>query len=99
MELDDVLRVLRDLAPALAADFGVAHISVFGSVSRGEAVAESDVDVLVEFEPDRPYGYFLLFRLQKRLQEALGAAVDVVTIDGLRAELRDEVLREAVRAA
>jgi predicted nucleotidyltransferase len=55
------------------------------------------VDVLVEF--DRPVGYFHLFEVQDRLEALLGCKVDLVTRGGLRPELRDGILAEAVRAA
>jgi uncharacterized protein len=76
---------------------GVRSLSVFGSVARDEAGADSDVDLLAEFS--EPIGYFHLFRVQHRLEEILGARVDLTTPGGLRPELRDEVLAEAIRAA
>ena len=77
--------------------FGVKSLSIFGSVARGEARDESDVDVLVEF--DRPTGLFQLARLGHHLEELLEARADLVTAGGLRESMRDRVLREAVRAA
>jgi len=77
---------------------GVSSLSLFGSVARGEATEGSDVDLLVEF--DRPVGLFHLFDVQYRLEEILGVAkVDLIMPDALRKEFRDEVLREAIRAA
>jgi predicted nucleotidyltransferase len=96
MSRDDVLRILyahRDELNAL----GVRTLSLFGSVARDQASPRSDVDLLVEF--DRPVGYFHLFRVERRLGELLDGKVDLVTIGGLRPELRSRVLAEAVRAA
>jgi uncharacterized protein len=76
---------------------GVRTLSIFGSVARDQATPKSDVDVLVEF--DRPVGYFHLFDVQDRLEMFLGCKVDLVTRGGLRSELRDQILAEAVRAA
>ena len=78
-------------------DLGVRSLSLFGSVARDQAAPGSDVDLLVEF--DRPVGYFHLFEVQDRLQAILGCSVDLVTAGGLRPELRQEILAEAVRAA
>ncbi|WP_242393293.1 nucleotidyltransferase family protein [Anaeromyxobacter oryzisoli] len=76
---------------------GVRALSIFGSVARDEATAGSDVDVLVEF--DRPVGFFHLFDVQEQLEALLGCRVDLVTPGGLRPELKQAILAEAVRAA
>lgn len=94
---------LQTVLAKLAADrgrlqsFGVKSIAVFGSVARGEAREDSDVDLLVEFL--RPVGLFEFARLQEHLAGLLGTPIDLVTPGGLRATMRDRVLREAVRAA
>jgi len=77
--------------------FHVKTLAVFGSVARGEARAESDVDLLVEFSV--PVGLFEFVRLRRFLEEILGARVDLVTPGALKPQLRQAVLREAVRAA
>ncbi|HZZ86312.1 MAG TPA: nucleotidyltransferase family protein [Anaeromyxobacteraceae bacterium] len=76
---------------------GVASLSIFGSVARDQAGPDSDIDLLVEF--DRPAGFFRLFDLQDRLKDLFGCKVDLVTRGGLRPELREGILAEAVRAA
>ena len=77
-------------------EFGVESLALFGSVSRGEETAESDVDILVEFF--RPVGMLAFIRLQLRLAEILGRRVDLVTLKALRPAWRERVLREAVHA-
>ena len=74
--------------------FGVKSLALFGSVARAEARADSDVDILVEF--DRPVGLFGLIALQQRLEEWLGRPVDVGTLDCLKESIRAEVLGECV---
>ncbi|MEP7133583.1 MAG: HepT-like ribonuclease domain-containing protein [Chloroflexota bacterium] len=76
--------------------FGVRSISLFGSVARNQARKRSDVDLLVEFE--RPIGLFEFARLQLYLEELFGQRVDLVTPEALRKELREGILREAIRA-
>lgn len=76
---------------------GIRSLSIFGSVARDEARAGSDVDLLVDF--DRPVGLFHLFDVRERLETLLDCKVDLVTPGGLRPELRERVLAEAVRAA
>ena len=98
MRRDDALRILA-ANKAVYAEFGVRSLSIFGSVARDEAGEASDVDILVDYEPDAPRSYFRLFALRERLETLLGADVDLVTMGGLRKELRDDVLAEAIRAA
>ena len=79
--------------------FSVKGLYIFGSYAREEAKEESDLDILVEFEPDAPIGLFEFARLRRRLSELVGREVDLVTRDAIRPEMRDEILREAVHAA
>jgi uncharacterized protein len=94
MNLDDLLKDKREEILRIAAKHGAYHVRVFGSVARGEARADSDVDLLVELSPGRS----LLDHaaLQIELEELLGRKVDVVTEQGLKTRVRDRVLREAV---
>lgn len=94
---DEVLREIRANAASLR-EMGVVRLFLFGSVARGEERPDSDVDFLVEFDA-RPVGYFHLFDVQRRLETILDRKVDLLTLGGLRRELRDEVMAEAVRAA
>ena len=77
---------------------GVLHASVFGSVARGGARADSDVDVLLDLDPQRPMGVFEYARLKLFLAELLGESVDVVNRKTLRPLLKDAILRDAVNA-
>lgn len=97
MTRDQVLRTIADHEAELR-ELGVAQLLLFGSVARGDDRADSDVDLLVEFD-GRPVGYFHLFKVQRRLEELLGRKVDLGTVASLRTELRNRVLAEAVRAA
>lgn len=77
----------------LAARHGATNVRVFGSVARGEAGPDSDVDLLVELEPGR--SLFDLGGLTADLRDLLGRRVDVVTERSVSRYLRDRVLREA----
>ena len=68
-------------------------------MARDELEDGSDVDVLVDYEPGTRLSYFRVFELQERLEGLLNAKVDLVTMGGLRSELRKGILAEAVRAA
>jgi hypothetical protein len=76
--------------------FAVSTLLLFGSVARDEAHAESDVDLLVEFE--KPVGLFTFIGLKDYLEEILNCSVDLGTPQSLRPHLREVVLKEAVRA-
>ncbi|NMF59678.1 nucleotidyltransferase family protein [Pseudanabaena yagii] len=90
----ETLRDYRLVIVNLAAQYGACNVRVFGSVARGEADLESDVDFLVDLEMGR--SLLDLGGLLMDLQELLGCRVDVVTEKGLRQRIRDRVLREAV---
>jgi predicted nucleotidyltransferase len=79
---------------ALAAKRGARNVRVFGSVARGEADDESDLDFLVEMEPGR--SVLDLGGLLMDIQGLLGRSVDVVTENGLKERIRERVLREAI---
>jgi uncharacterized protein len=94
MGLSELLQAKRQEILAIATRHGAYNVRVFGSVARGEADEDSDVDVLVELEPDRSLldlGGFLA-----DLEDLLGCKVDVMTEKGLRSRIRDRVLQEAV---
>lgn len=95
MTRDEVQRRLSEQRAVLA-ELGVRSLELCGSIARGEAAPESDVDLLVKF--DRAIGLFHFFRVRRRLEEILGCPVDVVMRDAVKAQLRDRILREAVGA-
>lgn len=70
------------------------HLAVFGSVARGTARAESDIDLLVEAPPDS--GIRELVALRGTFQEILGRPVDLITYGGLKTPLDDDTRLEAV---
>ncbi len=78
---------------------GVRSLSVFGSVVRGEARDDSDIDLLVEFVPGAEPGLFEFIELRDSLSQLLQAPVDLATPDALHPALRDTILREAVHVA
>jgi hypothetical protein len=96
MEREKTIALLK-LRKRQLKKFGVRSISLFGSVARNQARKRSDVDLLVEFE--RTVGLFEFVRLKLYLEELLGRKVDLVTPEALRKELRERILREAIRAA
>jgi predicted nucleotidyltransferase len=76
--------------------YQVRELSVFGSAARGDMQPESDIDLLVEFEPDAPVGLFEFAGMEEELTAALGRKVDLVSKRGLKPRVRPHVLRDAV---
>jgi predicted nucleotidyltransferase len=95
--LNTVLDTLRTHESELRR-LGVAHAAVFGSVARGEAGTDSDIDVLVDLDQDRALGVFEYARLKIYINEILDGAGDVVNRRTLKPLLRDSILRDAVNA-
>jgi hypothetical protein len=87
------LKGKREEILRIAAKHGARNVRVFGSVARGEADAQSDIDLLVEFEPDRSLLDHAALWLE--LQDLLGCNVDVVSEGGVKARIRERVLAEA----
>lgn len=94
MGIPDVVAGKRTDILRIAAHHGVRRIRVFGSVARGDAGPQSDVDFLIEVGPH--HSPFFPGGLVADLEALLGRRVDVVEPDSLYAPLRDTVLKEAV---
>ena len=94
MRHDQLVKEKREEILRIASRYGAHDVRVFGSAVRGEADRESDVDFLVELETGR--SLLDLGGLQMELESLLGCRVDVVTARGLKARIRERVLREAV---
>ena len=96
MDKDTVLNIIAANSAELNR-FGVSSLSIFGSVARSDGRPDSDVDILVEF--NRPIGVFEFLDLKEFLESILGQKVDLATPDSLKQQLRDQILKEAIRAA
>jgi uncharacterized protein len=94
MNIGAQLQEKREAILATASKYGAYNVRIFGSVARGEADSDSDVDFLVEMEAER--SLLDLGGLLMELQDLLNCPVDVVTEKGLRSRIRDRVLSEAV---
>lgn len=90
----NLLREKREEILRICAKYGARNVRIFGSVARGEADKHSDIDFLVEMEAGR--SLFDLGGLQYELEQMLGCPVDVVTERGIKARIRERVLREVV---
>ena len=94
MVVQNLLKDKADGIRRIARKNGVVRLSVFGSFAHGKPTRESDLDLLVEFEPGRDL--LDLIGLKQELEEFLGRKVDIVTERALSPHLRDQILLEAV---
>jgi uncharacterized protein len=75
--------------------YGVKELSLFGSAARGEMGPDSDIDIMVEFEPGERVGLVKFESLVEELAALAGRRVDLVTKRGLKPWVRPEVLKDA----
>ena len=92
MTLTDIKNTLTALKPELHERFGVSEIGVFGSWVRGEQTAESDIDVLVDF--DRRVSLFDILEIQFFLEDTFQRKVDIAPKSNLRKHIGRYILAE-----
>jgi uncharacterized protein len=93
-QLEEVISVLRPELESLRRQFAVDRLSIFGSVARGQARPDSDIDISVRFRSAEDFDRYMDLKL--RLEELLGLRVDLVSEDAIRREFKEFVDREAV---
>jgi predicted nucleotidyltransferase len=76
---------------------GVRSLSLFGSVARGDAGRDADLDFLVEFEGPATFDRYMA--LKELLEAEFRHRIDLVTVRALKPALRDQIIREAVKVA
>lgn len=97
MRRDQVLARLKEVEPALRAR-GIRHAAVFGSVARGEERPDSDIDILVEFEPGREGTIYDYVALKEFVAGLFDGPVDVIDRAGLKPHLRAPSARDSIYA-
>jgi uncharacterized protein len=96
MRRNEVIARLKTVESALRRH-GVAALYLFGSHARDEAGDESDIDVFIDKDRTRPFGFDEFMDVYLLLQQQLGAKVDYGTREGLHPELRPVIERQALR--
>lgn len=77
-------------------EHGVVSLDVFGSRARGQGRSDSDLDVLVTYDPAHPFTLYDLVRIERLLERLTGLDVHVATRDGFPPHQLDRVLKDAV---
>jgi uncharacterized protein len=90
------LHIPKDRLAEICQSYGVARLSLFGSVLTDRFGPESDVDMVVEFLPGARIGLFEMSALEEELSQLLGRSVDLRTPAELSRYFREDVLRSAV---
>jgi hypothetical protein len=97
MRRDDILARLRAAAPALRAR-GIRRAAVFGSIARGDDRPDSDIDIMVEFEPGAEGSIYEYMNLKAYIAGLFEGPVDVIDRDALKPHLRAAAARDTVYA-
>ncbi len=94
--MDLPIKIDREQLAAFCCKHHLTKLALFGSVLTDRFGPDSDVDVLVEFDPDHVPGLIALSAMERELSEILGHRADMRTPNDLSRYFRDQVLREAV---
>ena len=97
MKVQDALATLRRSEAALRAR-GVRHAALFGSTARGDSRPDSDIDILIEFDPDAHVGVFDYVGVKEYIASLFSQPVDVIDREGLKPHLRRSSAQDAVYA-
>ncbi|RLF95086.1 nucleotidyltransferase [Thermococci archaeon] len=92
--LAEIKNILEKHKTELKAKYGIKEIGIFGSYLRGEQKEKSDLDVLVEFEPDAKIDLIKFVELEEHLSDLLGINVDLVMKSGLKPRIGKHILGE-----
>lgn len=94
MSADEIKQILVDHKDDFAQRYHVSKIGIFGSYARNEQRADSDIDILVDF--DQRIGMFTFVRLEQYIESLTGIKVDLVTSKALKTAIKQSILDEVV---
>ena len=94
MQRDQIIQILSQHRREICDKFNVESLALFGSVARGDARPDSDLDILVAYAQSP--GLFDFLELKEYLESLVQKPVDLVTVKALKKQLRDKILQEAI---
>lgn len=94
--LETLKSQLTQLKPDLEHQYQVTQLGIFGSYVRGEQTEDSDIDILIAFEPDVKFGMVTFCTIADQLSDALGTTVDLVMKDALKPNIGKRILQEVI---
>ena len=96
MRNDEAITLIKKIEPNVR-ELGAAALYLFGSTARNEAESASDVDIFIDRDPSKSFGFIELFDMEELLEETLGTKVDLGTRDGLHPVLKAEIEQSAIQ--
>jgi|SRR5438105_412042 len=97
MNSSEALQTLRRFEPALRGR-GIKHAALFGSMARGDNSSDSDIDIMVEFDPDARITVFDYVELKEYIAGLFDQPVDVVSSEGFKSYIRPKAMADAIYA-
>lgn len=88
--------IIKKEKSTLVKNYGVSKIGIFGSFAFGDFTPESDIDVLIDLKKNNNLGYFKLSEIESNLSKTLGRKVDLVTINGLKPYIKNNILKSVI---
>jgi len=98
MTSNDIIRFLKENKPYLREHFFCAEIGLFGSYARNEQTEKSDIDILVEFEPNTPNLYDVEQELKEYLKKHFEREIDICTKKWIKPIFKPLVLKDTIYA-
>lgn len=95
MEKQEIKKKIREAVEENPFKQDIKKVSLFGSYLSGAPREDSDVDVLIEFEPSARVGFFKFVRIQRNLRDFIGKDVDLLTLEALSEFFRGKVINES----
>jgi hypothetical protein len=89
------IKIPTENLDAFCQRYQVRRLSLFGSVLRDDFRTDSDIDILVQFDPDARVSFMTLGKMQRELAKIFQRSVDLIPQDGLKPVIREEVLASA----
>jgi predicted nucleotidyltransferase len=96
MNIKEILKKIEKNFDFLKKEYQIKNIGIFGSFVRKEENKKSDIDILVEFQPESQIGFFKFIQLEKYLSELLKRKVDLATSSSLKPFIKKNVLKEII---
>ncbi|MEW5962569.1 MAG: nucleotidyltransferase domain-containing protein [Pseudomonadota bacterium] len=96
MNRNETIHLLR-MHAAVIRNFGATALHLYGSGARDELRPDSDIDLFIDYDPEGPFSFVELIRLERYLAAALKRDVDITTRAGLHPALRETIERSSMR--
>lgn len=94
--LEAIKAQVNELKPILQSEYHIIELGIFGSYVRGEQTEDSDVDILVEFDPSYQFGLLTYCHIENQISDTLGKKVDLVMKRALKPYIGKRILEEVI---